>query len=170
MWEHWSHVDMKTAIPGCNEGPGLPTLLIYLAVLWSALIQPQSILQVPYSVLWAMRDALLRIILDKIPPAVGSHSVFSWNHRQSQVLKSEVTVCFCVLNRHKQDRGAWCSFSLWGVKESGLSRHSRLSRHKTQEEAGVWVGRLQYCMWLNPKFFISTFPCFWPIHTICWGV
>ena len=104
-----------------------------------------------------MLGCFLRTILDKIPPA-ESRSVFSRDHRQSQVW--DRSHCSFALSRYKQDRGAW-----WAVVHGVSKSQTRWSDSADMHSQAMEGGEITRCTWLTPKSSISTLPSYCPVLT-----
>ena len=121
MWDHW-HVDMKTAAWGCKGGPGL-THCWSLAVLWSALIHPQTILHVPCSAVGA--GMLLEDHIGQNSTCRITFCVFTRPQTESSLRPKSLFIC---PEQIQAGQRSLVSCSPWGVKESDkmkwLSRHA----------------------------------------------
>ena len=105
-------------------------------------------------------DAPCVIILHKIPP-VESHSVFSWDHRQSQVWESGYLAFGPT--RQKQDRGAWRAIVHRNLRVRPDWVTQQTCMHRQKQDNGSWGDYTLYMT--DPKSSISSLPSFSPVLT-----
>ena len=105
-----------------------------------------------------MLGCFLRTISDKIPP-LESHSVFSRDHRQSQVWRLKSLFIFPEQTQAGQRNVASCS--PWGVRVRQYEGTQQTHKHSEKQDSGRQGDYTLYVT--GPKSSISSLPSFSPV-------